>query len=148
MKAVLQRVKYASVAVGGEVIGECREGLLVLLGVAEGDTEEDARLLAAKILKLRIFCDENGKMNLSLLDIGGELLIRLSFGILTLVLSRSLPITGTETDRIFSARRSPLKQKGFMNTLFLSQKRALSTSGQGASARICRSAFLTTDLLR
>ena len=75
MKAVLQRVKYASVAVGGEVIGECREGLLVLLGVAEGDTEEDAHLLAAKILKLRIFCDENGKMNLSLLDIGGELLI-------------------------------------------------------------------------
>ncbi len=82
MKAVLQRVKYASVAVGGEVIGECREGLLVLLGVAEGDTEEDARLLAAKILKLRIFCDENGKMNLSLLDIGGELLIVSQFTLL------------------------------------------------------------------
>ena len=83
MKAVLQRVKYASVAVGGAVIGECREGLLVLLGVAEGDTEEDARLLAAKILKLRIFCDENGKMNLSLLDIGGELLIISQFTLIT-----------------------------------------------------------------
>ena len=55
MKAVLQRVKYASVSVDGEVIGECREGLLILLGVAEGDAEEDARLLCAKILKLRIF---------------------------------------------------------------------------------------------
>ena len=82
MKAVLQRVKYASVSVDGEVIGECREGLLILLGVAEGDTEEDARLLAAKILKLRIFCDENGKMNLSLLDIGGELLIISQFTLL------------------------------------------------------------------
>ena len=82
MKAVLQRVKYASVSVDGEVIGECREGLLILLGVAEGDAEEDARLLCAKILKLRIFCDENGKMNLSLLDIGGELLIVSQFTLL------------------------------------------------------------------
>lgn len=82
MKAVLQRVKYASVSVGGEVIGECREGLLILLGVAEGDTEEDARLLCTKILKLRIFCDDNGKMNLSLLDMGGDLLIISQFTLL------------------------------------------------------------------
>lgn len=82
MKAVLQRVKCASVAVDGETVGECGGGLLVLLGVADGDTEEDARLLAAKILKLRIFCDDNGKMNLSLLDVGGEMLVVSQFTLL------------------------------------------------------------------
>ena len=62
MKAVLQRVSAASVAVDGKIVGECKAGLMILLGVAEGDTERDAELLAAKILKLRIFNDENGKM--------------------------------------------------------------------------------------
>ena len=58
MKAVLQRVKYASVVVDGETVGQCGEGLMILLGVAQGDTEEDARLLATKICNLRIFTDE------------------------------------------------------------------------------------------
>lgn len=71
MKAVLQRVSYAKVTVNGVVTGECNEGLAILLGVAEGDTELDADLLAPKIAKLRIFCDDADKMNLSLLDIGG-----------------------------------------------------------------------------
>ena len=75
MKAVLQRVKNASVKVDGEVVGACGEGLMILLGVAEGDTEEDARLLAAKICNLRIFTDENDKMNLSVKNIDGEALI-------------------------------------------------------------------------
>lgn len=75
MKAVLQRVKNASVAVDGEVVGECGEGLMILLGVAQGDTEEDARLLATKICNLRIFTDENDKMNLSVKDIDGEALV-------------------------------------------------------------------------
>ena len=75
MKAVLQRVTEASVAVDGEVVGRCADGLMILLGVAQGDTEEDARLLATKISNLRIFCDHNGKMNLSVKDIDGEALI-------------------------------------------------------------------------
>lgn len=75
MKAVLQRVSEASVAVDGEVVGRCADGLMILLGVAQGDSEEDARLLATKICNLRIFCDDMGKMNLSVKDIDGEALI-------------------------------------------------------------------------
>ena len=75
MRSVIQRVTRASVTVGGEVVGSIGEGLLVLLGVKVGDTEKDADYMADKLLKLRIFEDENGKMNLSLLDIEGELLI-------------------------------------------------------------------------
>ena len=75
MKAVLQRVLSASVKVDGEVVGECREGLMILLGVAKGDTEEDADLLCNKICNLRIFNDENDKMNLSVKDIDGEALV-------------------------------------------------------------------------
>ena len=75
MKAVLQRVSEASVKVDGEIVGACGEGLMILLGVAVGDSEEDARLLATKIANLRIFCDEAGKMNLSVKDVDGEALI-------------------------------------------------------------------------
>jgi len=75
MKAVLQRVKEASVRVDGETVGKCGEGLMILLGVANGDTEEDARLLATKICNLRIFTDENDKMNLSVKNIDGEALV-------------------------------------------------------------------------
>ena len=75
MRSVIQRVTRASVTVGGEVVGSIGEGLLVLLGVKVGDTEKDADYMADKLPKLRIFEDENGKMNLSLLDIEGELLI-------------------------------------------------------------------------
>ncbi len=82
MKAVIQRVKQASVSVGGEVVGKCGKGYLILLGVAEGDTREDAELLARKIVALRIFSDEAGKMNLSLRDIGGEVLVISQFTLL------------------------------------------------------------------
>ena len=82
MKAVLQRVQRASVKVDGETVGECGAGLMILLGVAKGDTENDARLLAEKILKLRIFNDENGKMNLSVKDTDGELLVISQFTLL------------------------------------------------------------------
>ena len=75
MKAVLQRVKSANVRVDGEIVGECSNGLLILLGVAQGDSEEDADILATKICDLRIFTDENGKMNLSVKNIDGEALI-------------------------------------------------------------------------
>lgn len=75
MKAVIQRVKHASVVVDGVEVGACGEGLMILLGVAQGDSEEDARLLATKICNLRIFTDENEKMNLSVKNIDGEALV-------------------------------------------------------------------------
>ncbi len=75
MRIVLQRVTSASVTVGGEVTGRIGTGYLVLLVVGQGDTEEDCRRLADKLINLRIFSDENGKINLSLADVGGELLI-------------------------------------------------------------------------
>lgn len=75
MKAVIQRVSSAAVAVEGETVGQIAEGFLVLLGVYDGDDERDADKLARKIPQLRIFKDENEKMNRSLLDIGGEMLV-------------------------------------------------------------------------
>ena len=82
MKAVIQRVRSASVDVDGVRVGECGHGLLVLLGVAEGDTEADLDKLLAKMVKLRIFEDENGKMNRSVQDIDGELLVVSQFTLL------------------------------------------------------------------
>ena len=75
MRAVVQRTRAASVAVDGEVVGAIGTGLTVLLGVGAGDVDQDARYLAEKIVNLRIFSDNAGKMNLSLLDISGELLV-------------------------------------------------------------------------
>ena len=82
MKACVQRVSRASVAVDGEVCGEIDRGMLVLLGVGHGDTEADARWLAAKIAGLRIFEDEAGKMNLSLADCDGAMLVVSQFTLL------------------------------------------------------------------
>jgi len=75
MRAVVQRVKKARVEVDGEVVGEIKKGLLVLLGVGKEDTEYDIEWMANKIVGLRIFEDEKDKMNLSLLDVNGELLV-------------------------------------------------------------------------
>jgi D-tyrosyl-tRNA(Tyr) deacylase len=75
MRVVVQRVSRASVSVDGEVAGAIETGLLVLLGVAKGDADSDADFLVEKVLNLRIFPDADGKMNLSLLDIGGGLLV-------------------------------------------------------------------------
>ena len=75
MKIVIQRVTRASVTVDGEVCGKIGNGYLVLLGIGQDDTEKECERLAAKMIGLRIFSDENGKTNLSLKDVGGELLI-------------------------------------------------------------------------
>jgi D-tyrosyl-tRNA(Tyr) deacylase len=75
MRIVLQRVSRASVTVEGEVVGSIGPGLLVLVGVAEGDDEAEARRLAVKTAELRVFNDAEGKFNLSLLDTGGEALV-------------------------------------------------------------------------
>ena len=82
MKALLQRVKKASVTVNNEVVGEIGPGLVVLLGVANGDTEKDADYLVQKIINLRIFTDAADKFNLSALDIKGELLLISQFTLL------------------------------------------------------------------
>lgn len=74
MRVVLQRSKAAKVVVAGETVGEIESGLVLLVGVTHGDTAEDAKYLAEKIVNLRIFEDENGKMNHSLLDVGGSIL--------------------------------------------------------------------------
>ena len=74
MRAVVQRVRRGSVTVGEEVVGKIGPGLVVLLGVGRGDTVEDARYLADKIVQLRIFDDDQGKMNRSLQEVGGEIL--------------------------------------------------------------------------
>ena len=75
MRAVIQRVKHSRVTVNGNVIGEIGAGLMVLLGVEKGDVPKDADYLAEKISNLRIFQDENKKMNCSLLDTKGEMLV-------------------------------------------------------------------------
>lgn len=75
MRALVQRVTHASVTVEGDCVGKISEGLLVLLGVGPNDTEKEADFLAQKCANLRIFTDENDKMNLSLLDIGGQMLV-------------------------------------------------------------------------
>ena len=79
MRAVVQRVTNADVKIDGRVNGKIDNGLLVLLGVGNGDTEEDMKYIADKIIKLRIFSDENDKMNLSLADIDGEVLVISNF---------------------------------------------------------------------
>ncbi len=79
MTAVIQSVKRASVKVSGKTVGHCGEGMMILLGVSEGDTEKDASALAEKLSKLRIYKDDDGKMNRSLLDIGGGALVVSNF---------------------------------------------------------------------
>jgi len=82
MKAVIQRVAHANVAVDGETVGAIERGLLVLLGVAKGDTEEDARWLASKCAGLRIFEDAGGRMNDSVVESGGAVLLISQFTLL------------------------------------------------------------------
>ena len=75
MRAVVQRVTSADVKIDGEVKGKIDNGFMVLLGVGNGDTAEDMKYIADKIINLRVFSDENDKMNLSLADVGGSMLV-------------------------------------------------------------------------
>jgi D-tyrosyl-tRNA(Tyr) deacylase len=75
MKALLQRVSEARVAINGQTVGEIRKGLLVLLCAVKGDTDKDLDYIIKKVVQLRIFCDELGKMNLSVMDVKGEVLV-------------------------------------------------------------------------
>lgn len=82
MRVVLQRVSSARVVVGSRITGQIGRGILVLLGVAQGDVDEDAKWLAEKTAALRIFEDDDGKMNRSVVDIGGEILVVSQFTLL------------------------------------------------------------------
>lgn len=82
MRVLLQRVTHASVSIDGEEVARIGKGLVCLVGVAQGDTESDARFLAGKVVNLRIFSDEAGKFNLSLVDVNGELLAVSQFTLL------------------------------------------------------------------
>lgn len=82
MKAVVQRVKWAKLSVEGLLISEIGQGFAVYLGVAEGDDEKDLDYIVGKVSRMRIFEDENGKMNLALKDIGGEILLISQFTLL------------------------------------------------------------------
>ena len=82
MKAIIQRVTQASVTVDGEIVGEIGKGYMILFGAAQGDTDADCEKLADKVSKLRIFSDENGKTNLSINDVGGDMLIVSQFTLL------------------------------------------------------------------
>lgn len=75
MRAVVTRVSSASVAIDGSTVGQIGQGFLILLGIGPEDTEKEATRLAEKILSLRVFCDENGKMNLGLDAVGGQVLV-------------------------------------------------------------------------
>lgn len=117
MKAVIQRVRSASVAVDGKTVGECRKGFMILFGAKEGDTEQEADLLAKKTVNLRIFDDEEGKMNLSLLDVGGEVLAISQFTLLANVKKGNRPsfieaMEPKEASRLYDLYCEKLKEYG------------------------------------
>jgi len=82
MRAVIQRVSSASVTVADQIVGQVAQGVMILLGVEQGDVEQDAKYLADKTAGLRIFADEDDKMNKSIIDIGGEALVVSQFTLL------------------------------------------------------------------
>jgi len=128
--ALVQRVDAASVAVGGETVGRIGRGILALIGVERGDGEAEARRLADKVLAYRIFPDAAGKMNLSIIDIGGELLCVPQF---TLVADTS---SGTRPS--FSSGASPAEgERVFACFVKISKDRIKTETGRfGAHMRV------------
>lgn len=115
MKFVIQRVNHAEVKVDGETVGKIGKGFLVLIGVGREDTKEDADWYLKKLLGLRIFEDENGKTNLSLADVNGELLLVSQF---TLYANAE-----RETVQVLLKPEHRMKQIVYMNILFLKRKK-------------------------
>lgn len=117
MRAVIQRVNKSSVSVDGEIKGSVGKGFNVLLGVMEGDTESQAELLAGKVARLRIFEDENEKMNKSVLDIDGEILVISQFTLCADIKKGNRPsfiesAPPAEADRLYRHFCSKLLENG------------------------------------
>ena len=117
MRSVVQRVSRASVTVDGKIIGAIGKGLLVLLGVEEQDTDKDALYMADKITKLRIFEDENGKMNLSLREVGGQVLMVSQFTLLGDARGQNRPsfikaAAPEEADRLYTLACDRIRNNG------------------------------------
>lgn len=117
MKAVIQRVSSASVEVDGKIVGSCNKGYMILFGAGEGDTAEDAILMAKKTSMLRIFEDENEKMNLSILDIDGEILAISQFTLLADVKKGNRPsfinaMEPTEAEKLYKLFCKELRKNG------------------------------------
>jgi D-tyrosyl-tRNA(Tyr) deacylase len=132
MIAVIQRVKFARVTIENQSFTEIRNGLLVLLGVSESDLTNDSTKLSVKIPKLRIFSDFDGKMNLSVLDVGGEILVVSQF---TLLADAS---QGNRPSYIKAARpevATPLYQQ-FCKELEINTKKEVKTGVFGADMKI------------
>ena len=116
MRAVVQRVTSSKVSVDGKTVGEIGKGFNVLLGVVEGDTDEQAALLAGKIARLRVFEDENGKMNLSVNDVGGEILAISQFTLCAdCKKSFTLSAAPDEANRLYELFCSELSANGVRN---------------------------------
>ena len=139
MRAVVTRVASASVTIGGSIAGQIGRGYLVLLGVGPEDTEDTAVKLADKICNLRVFEDENGKMNLSLEQVGGALLVVSQFTLYADTSSRRPGFTGAARPDV----AIPLYER-FMARC---RERAL-MSGTGSSAPTCRWTPATTGRSR
>lgn len=117
MKAVVQRVKYANVKVDDKIVGAIDEGYMILVGVMEGDTDEDAEILARKTASLRIFTDDEDKMNRSIIDIDGEILAISQFTLCADVKKGNRPsfvksAKPDEANRLYEYYCEQLKQNG------------------------------------
>jgi len=117
MRAVLQRVKMAQVDVDGQIVGRIGRGLLVFVGALQGDTEEDVRFIGRKLASIRLFPDDAGKMNLSVSEIGGQVLLVSQFTLAANTTSGTRPS--------FSAALEPPAARQMLNQL------AAAVSGQG-----------------
>ena len=117
MKAVVQRVLNSSVEVEGNIVGRSNEGYMILFGAESDDTTSDADILAAKIANLRVFCDENDKMNKSILDINGECLVISQFTLCADLKKGNRPsfiyaMSPTEADNLYNYFCEKLKENG------------------------------------
>ncbi len=117
MKAVIQRVSKANVSVDGKIVGECNEGYMILFGAIDGDTLDDIDILAHKTVNLRVFCDENDKMNKSILDIDGEILVISQFTLAADVKKGNRPsfinaLNPTQAEQFYNIYCDKLKELG------------------------------------
>ncbi len=124
MRALLQRVRSASVSVAGKEISRIGAGYLILLGVREGDTPGDAEVLAAKTAELRIFEDENGKMNRSLLDVGGQALVVSQFTLCADCRKGRRP-------SFINAMRPPMAEELYLSYASLLRQKGVGYVGEG-----------------